>query len=78
MANMSSYLAESGAPVAEDVFEFRQDLCSRKLECIGLDRRSFRVLRLAVLIEHRLVTNRQTAERPCTEQLVLRIMTVYF
>jgi len=32
---MSSYLAESGAPVAEDMLEIRQDLCLRKLELVG-------------------------------------------
>jgi len=40
----------------------------------------YSVLRLAVLIGHRLVTNRQTdrlTDRPCTELLVLRIMAVY-
>ena len=31
---MSSYLAESGAPVAEDVFD-KIFYCIRKLECIG-------------------------------------------
>jgi len=65
-----------GAPAAEDPFEFRQDLCLRKLERIGSCPAFFAFLRLTVLIEHRLVTNRRT-DRPCTELIVLLIMAVY-
>ena len=77
---MSSYLAESGAPVAEDVFEFRQDLCVRKLECIGSWPAFFACLTVSCF-DRTPTCDEQTdrvTDRPCTELLVLRIMAVYF